>query len=232
MLSYKKVENTKKDIKVLNHLVKGFVKDYAQAGDKLSTTKHTKITKNMLKGRTSNVALWFDNNQVIGYTQTNAKYHFLNIEQIYILPQHRNSGYANKIYKAIMEVPNTEFMVTLSMGRIEENIDYFRSLGFTNFIGDVVSSYKRDHGLNATNLQYGKQGLAHITTQGVFDLCIENVNMWNVLVEQMPNDNTAEKWFHTALLENMIINDTTGEDAVNKMLQEVKNDTFVVEETA
>ena len=232
MLSYKVVENTKKDIKVLNHLVKGFVKDYAQAGDKLSTTNHNKIAKSMLKGRTSNIALWFNNNELIGYTQCNVKYHFLNIEQIYILPAHRNSGLANKIYKAIMSQPDTEFMITLSMGRIEENIEYFRSLGFTNFIGDVVASLVKDDGINATNLQYGKKGLAHLTTQGVFDLCIENVNMWNVLVEQMPDDHTAEKWFHTALLENMIINDTTGEDSVTEMLAQVKNDTFVVEETA
>ena len=223
MLSYYKPVGNKKDLKVLNHMVKGFVKDYVNAGDKLKTQSHNKIAKEILKSKNNDVTFWIHNNQLVGFTNIKALVQFVEIEMIYVLPEHRGKGLSTEIYKAIMSYSsNNEYCITLSMGRILKNVDYFRSLGFTNFIGNVVSSLAAEQGYVGKNtIQYGDKGLAHITTQGIFDLCAENVTQWSKLIDEMPEGEQGQEWFNKQLLHTMVINDTTGENAYEQMLKEV-----------
>ncbi len=111
-------------------------------------------------------------------------------------------GYAKAVYEFILS-NNEDVMITVSMRRAKEKNEFFRSLGFTNFMGDIgVDAEGREH------IQIGEKGLCHLTTMGIIDNTVENISKW----QEIADDRTlSSEQRDNRLMAEMKINNTTNE---------------------
>ena len=199
-----KIQDTKKHKKLLSRMVKGFRKDYADEGDNISPDSHNKIASAYMKGKGGLATFIVDGttNAIVGYTILKAKSPFLDIDTVYILPEFRGNGYAKAVYEDILS-DNEDVMITLSMRRAKEKNEFFRSLGFTNFMGDIgVDAEGIEH------IQIGDKGLCHLTTMGMIDNTVENISKWQEIAEDR---SLSQQQRNNRLMAEMSINDTTKE---------------------
>lgn len=199
-----KIQDTKKHKKLLSRMVKGFRKDYANEGDNISPHSHNKIASAYMKGKGGLATFIVDGttNAIVGYTILKEKTPFLDIDTVYILPEFRSKGYAKAVYEIILS-NNKDVMITVSMRRAKEKNKFFRSLGFTNFMGDIgVDAEGREH------IQIGEKGLCHLTTMGIIDNTVENISKW----QEIADDRTlSSEQRDNRLMADMTINNTTNE---------------------
>lgn len=198
------IQDTKKHKKLLSRMVKGFRKDYANEGDNVSPHSHNKIASAYMKGRGGLATFIVDRNTnaIVGYTILKEKSPFLDIDTVYILPEFRSKGYAKAVYETILS-DNDDVMITVSMHRAKEKNEFFRSLGFTNFMGDIgVDAEGREH------IQIGEKGLCHLTTMGIIDNTVKNIAKWQEIADDR---SLSQEQRNFRIMAEMTINDTTKE---------------------
>jgi GNAT superfamily N-acetyltransferase len=198
-----RIEQSKRDKKLLSKMVKGFLIDYTNQGDNVSGHSHSKIASSYIKGKSGEFASFVcDKNtkEIVGYVVVSPAEIFHIIDTVYILPEYRGKGYAQLVYAYLISVFD-DTAISISMRRAKEKNKFFKDLGFTNFMGDIAVD---DEGIE--HIQIGDKGLCHLTTTGMIDNTVNNINKW----QQIADDRSlSSKQRDIKLMAEMSINDTT-----------------------